>query len=115
MNRHESSSCTPGASEEQLPVSPVQAAEDILRAAWIAELTTAIADADTAVLACFELRATAMAAIHEALLSRDPRGIAEAQLKLDAVEHDLADSLLTRDSVVDLLVQAQAEPPRVDQ
>jgi hypothetical protein len=115
MNRHESSPCTPEAPEGHLPVSPIQAAEDILRAAWIAELTTAIEDAETAVWACFELRAKAMAAIHEALLSRDPRGIAEAQQKLDAVEHDLADSLLTRGSVLDLLAKAQAGPLRVDQ
>ena len=92
-------------------LAPVQAAEDVVSAAWIRQLMSAAADADTAVWAAFHMREQALNVLREALTAADPRQISEAQAALDAAAHDLAEGIFTRNGVQDLLIRERTDRP----
>jgi hypothetical protein len=96
------------------PVEPstvVGTAEEIVGAAWMGELLSAIEDAETAVRACLHMREQAGAGLRAALVANDPRRIAETQSRIDTVEQSLAETIATYDVVRELLAREQADRP----
>jgi hypothetical protein len=106
--------CPAQRDDEPTALTPVQSAEEIVSSAWIRELMSASADADTAVWAAFQVREQAMAVLREALMSAEPRSIAAAQASLDEAVRDLAESLATRNGVQDLLDRERTDRPWAD-
>lgn len=104
-------SCRVRRADQQITPSPVQAAEDIVSAAWIRELTAAVDDANATVRACLRLRKRALTLSREALKSADPSRISKAQIAMEAAVRDLADGIATRNGVKDLLARERTDRP----
>jgi len=105
-----------GTSGTQSPVEvgaddAVRTAEQLVVGAWIAELYDGFQNSDAAVQSCLRLRTTALTDLRSAQAAGDPQRIVAAQRELEAVEHDLADSRATRDSVGGLLTRELADRP----
>ncbi|MEY9930479.1 hypothetical protein ABH926_005126 [Catenulispora sp. GP43] len=107
-------SCPVRPDDQPTAFSPVQVAEDVVGAAWIRELMSAVEDAETAVRACLHLRAQALAELREALRSADPYRISDAQMAMDTAVRDLAESMATRNGVNDLLARERTDRPWVE-